>query len=315
MTFTRNLGRRARRALLCAGAMAALAACGGGTSQFVPFAPTRLFAFGDETSVLTPDGRKYSVNALKLDGTIDCFANPIWVQEVANIYNFAFAECNPNGQAATQARMSAVVGAHADDLKIQIDEQVSLGGFSDSDLVTVMIGTNDVLDLYQQFPALSQTALGDELRARGTRLADQVNRLVQLGAKVIVSTVPDLGLTPYALAQRLVNTDTDRAALLTQLTAEFNRGMRVNILQDGRYIGLVLADEWGQAAVASPGSAGLTNVTLPVCTAALPDCNTDTLVPDGSASTWLWANDTLLSAGGQLRLGSLAVARARNNPF
>jgi len=315
MTFTRNLGRRARQALLCAAALVALAACGGGTSQFEPFVPTRFFAFGDETSLLLPDGRKFTVNALKTDGTIDCAANPLWVQEVANIYNFAFAECNPNGQAATQAKMFAALGAKADDLKSQIDEQVSLGGFSSTDLVTVMIGTNDVLDLYQQFPALTQTALGDELRARGTRLADQVNRLVQLGAKVIVSTVPDMGLTPYALAQRAANTDTDRAALLTQLTAEFNRGMRVNILQDGRYIGLVLADEWGQAAVASPGSYGLNNVTAPVCAVELPGCSSDTLVPDGNVTTWLWANDTLLSAGGQARLGNLAVARARNNPF
>jgi len=315
MTPTRKLGRRARQALLCIGALAALVACGGGTSQFTPFAPNRLFAFGDETSVLTPDGHNYAVNGVNLDGSIDCKGQPIWVQAVAALYNFAFAECNPTGQAATQARMFAVVGAKADDLKDQIDLQVSLGGFAESDLVTVMIGANDVLDLYLQYPAQTEAALGAELLARGTRLAQQVNRLVAMGARVIVSTVYDLGLTPYALDQRLVSADTDRAALLTRLTFEFNRGMRVNILQDGRYIGLVLADEWMQAAVASPGSYGLTNVTLPVCNEVLPNCTTNTLVTGGSASTWLWADGTRLSAGGQLRLGNLAVARARGNPF
>ena len=111
MTPNRNLGRRARHVLLCIGALAALAACGGGTSQFTPFAPARLFAFGDETSVLTPEGRNYAVNGVNLDGSIDCKGNPIWVQAVAALYNFAFVECNPTGQAATQARMFAVVGA------------------------------------------------------------------------------------------------------------------------------------------------------------------------------------------------------------
>ena len=315
MKFTRKLGRRARQALLCIGALAALAACGGGTSQFRPFSPNRLFAFGDETSVITTDGRKYSVNAVFVDGSPDCKSQPIWTQAVANLYGFAFAECNPDSLPATQARLYAFAGAHVADLKTQIDTQISLGGFSQSDLVTVLIGANDILDEYTLFPAQSETALGDELRARGALVAEQVNRLVSLGAKVIVSTVPDLGLSPYALSEQAANTDTDRSALLSRLVFQFNRGLRVNILQDGRYIGLALADEFMQAAVSSPGSYGLVNVTQAVCSTTLPDCDTNSLVLNGNAGTWLWADDTRISAGGQTRLGQLATARALNNPF
>ncbi len=315
MKFTRNPGRRTRQALLCIAALAALAACGGGTSQFSRFEPNRLIALGDETSVIVSDGRKYSVNALTADGAIDCKSQPIWTQAVANLYGFAFDECNPDSLQATQARQFAFAGARAADLKTQIDTQISLGGFAQSDLVTVLIGANDVLDEYALYPAQSEAALGDELRARGTAVADQVNRLVSLGAKVIVSTVPDLGLSPYGLSEQAASTDTDRSALLSRLVFQFNRGLRVNILQDGRYIGLVLADEFLQAAVASPGSYGLVNVTQPVCSTALPDCDTNSLVLNGSATTWLWADDTHVSAGGQSRLGQLATARALNNPF
>ena len=315
MKFTRNVGRRTRQALLCIAALAALAACGGGTSQFIRFVPNRLIALGDETSVILADGRKYSVNAVFSDGSVDCKSQPLWTQAVANLYGFAFAECNPDSLQATQARQFAFAGARAADLKTQIDTQISLGGFAQTDLVTVLIGANDVLDQYALYPAQNETALGDELRARGTAVAQQVNRLVGLGAKVIVSTVTDLGLSPYGISEKAAHTDTDRAALLSRMVFQFNRGLRVNILQDGRYIGLVLADEFLQAAVASPGTYSLVNVTQAVCSTTLPDCDTNSLVLNGNATTWLWADDTHVSAGGQSRLGQLATARALNNPF
>jgi phospholipase/lecithinase/hemolysin len=70
-----------------------------------------------------------------------------------------------------------------------------------------------------------------------------------------------------------------------------------------------------EAAVSSPGSYGLVNVTQAVCSATLPDCDTNSLVLNGNAGTWLWADDIRLSSGGQTRLGQLATARALNNPF
>ena len=69
-------------------------ACGGGVSQVDRFTPDRVLAFGDEHSLLTAGGRRYAINGLAADGsTVDCEANPIWVQTLASVYGFKFSQC------------------------------------------------------------------------------------------------------------------------------------------------------------------------------------------------------------------------------
>lgn len=312
------LSQRCRRAAPPLAAVLAtllLAACGGGTSQIDAFDAERVVAFGDEASVLTADGRKYAPNLRKDDGTLDCAAQPIWVQAVASLYDIVFAECNPKNVAQPQAFMRAQAGARIADLKTQIDTQLAGDGVAGRTLVTVLVGGNDVLDLYAQFADLGREALLAQARVRGQQLAAEVNRLAGAGARVIISTVPDVGLTPYALAQKAAHTDTDRAALLSTLTTELNTGLRIAVLNDGRFIGLVLADEMVQAMAKSPGSFGLSNVKDGACAAALPDCSNKTLVSGADVSTWLWADTLRMGYNAQSRLGMLAVSRARNNPF
>lgn len=297
------------------GAALLAAGCGGGTSQFEPFLPDEYLAFGDESSLILPDGRRYTVNPLGSTGAIDCRSEPIWSQAVAGHYSFVFQECNPDGATEFKARMRATAGAKVADFKAQIDAQVARGGFAAKSLATVMVGANDVFELYEQYPRLSEAQITDELRARGIELAAQINRLVGLGPRVIVSTLPDLGLTPYALAQKSTFTDTDRAALLSRLTAAFNARLRVNVLNDGRFIGLVLADEATLSISRAATAFGISDAVSAVCTAALPDCTSGTLVASGSSAQWLWADAKHLAYGGHLRVGTLAVARAANNPF
>lgn len=315
MRFGSLAARRLQRCLAALGSALALVSCGGGTAQYEPFQPTRVLAFGDENSVLTDGGRKYGVNALDTNGAIACATEPLWTQTVASNYGFVFAQCNPAASTTIQAVTRATVGARVADLAGQIDAQVAQGPLTDTDLVMVLVGAHDVLDLYATYPAQSEQQITEVLRARGELLAEQVNRLVGLGARVIVSTVPDLGVTPFALAQKAAHTDVDRAALLSRLTATLNGRMRVNILNDGRFIGLVLADELVQAMVRSPSFYALANVTEAACTVALPDCTANTLVSSATSTGYLWADDWHLAYGGQFRLGSLALARARGNPF
>ncbi len=316
--------RRLRRALAGAVVLAALAACGGGTSQFESFQPQRLLAFGDETSALTSGGKKYAVNGLDtVDSsgnavdTLNCTLLPNWVQSVATAYGFVFAQCNPNRVDSPQALMLAQAGATVADLQVQIDQQTAGGGIRDGDLATVLLGANDIVQLYQQFPGREEADILADAGQRGKQLALQVNRLVDLGAKVIVSTVPDMGLTPYAIRQRNDFTDTDRAALLTRLTQAFNEQLGVNILLDGRYIGLVQTDLQVQAMARLPASFQLANVTDAACqsTAVLPDCTTSTLVDGAAAGSWLWADDLRPGYPLQARLASSALDRARRNPF
>lgn len=316
MNFPGFLVRHSRPALVAA-AVALLVACGGGTSQVETFKAARVVAFGDELSALTSTGRRYGVNAVTEAGAIDCASQPIWVQAVASVYDHVFAECNPNNVVDPKATMRAALNARVTDVQAQIDAQLAAGGFGQGALATVLVGMHDVLDLYAQFPTVSRTALLAQARTQGELAGRQVNRLVDLDVRVVVATVPDQGLTPYAIAQKAANTDTDRAALLSDLTTEFNAGLRTTILNDGRFVGLVLADEMVQAMKVSPSSFSLANVTGEACleTVAVPDCTTLTLNSGADATTWLWADDLRLANGGQSRLGLLAATRARDNPF
>ena len=321
MTFDRSATPRWQRALATLlAAVGLLAACGGGTTQYEPFVAQRVFAFGDEASTLTDtpagNGRKYSVNGLGDDGNVDCRVQPLWVQSVASLYGFVFAECNPANLVEPKAFMYAAAGAKVIGVAAQVEAaNIKAGGLRDTDLATVLAGANDIIEMYQRFPGASADALEAEARVRGGRLAQVVNRLVALGARVVVSDVPDLGLTPFAAAERALHTDTDRAALLTRLTTAFNEQLGVKVLLDGRYVGLVQADLQFRAISQSPPSFGFVNATTAVCAVELPLCRNDTLVPDGNPFTYLWADAIRPSSGGQTQLGLLAVDRAQRNPF
>lgn len=302
---------------LALAAMTLIAGCGGGTGQIEPFAPTRILSFGDEASVITSAGRKYTINAVDDAGALVCANNPIWVQSLATLFGMVFPECNPSNVAAPAGKIYAQVGAKVAQVATQVDAHFATSGFGSKDLVSIMAGANDVLELYALYPAQGESSLLAQVGERGKALADQVNRIANAGGKVIVVTLPDLGLSPFALAEKVAKPDTDRARLLTALTTEFNTQMRLRLINDGRMIGLVLGDEMSQAIVKYPGAFAYENVTEAACasTAPLPDCTSKTLVTNGNGDTWLWASGTMLSPAGQARLGSLAQNRARNNPF
>jgi outer membrane lipase/esterase len=290
-----------------------VAACGGGTSQFEPFIADRVFAFGDENSTLAADGRKYGVNGIKADGSLDCTLEPLWVQSVAADYGYVFAECNPATTGKTNAFMLATVGATVADVAAQVERRATSGGFNDKDLALVMAGANDVLALYAQFPARSENELMNEARGRGEAMARVVNRLVELRAKVVVSTLPDMGTSPYALAQEAANPG--RAALITRLTTAFNEQLGVKVLLDGRFVGLMQTDLRSQQIARSAASFGLANANAAVCKVAAPNCTTATLVEGASSFGYFWADDRRLASGAQAQLAGLARERAQRNPF
>ena len=325
MSFNLRMWRSAGcRSLAALAGAAALASCGGG-EQVVKFAPTRLIAFGDEASVIedvsnNANGRKYTVNAVKVDlVTLDCKSNSTWIQYLANAYAITFAQCNPDAVVSPGGIMRAAPLATVADVVTQIDTQVASSGFSGTDLVTVLAGANDILAQYRQFPTLSEGQMTVSVEQAGSALAGQVNRIGSLGGKVVVATVPDVGLTPYALAEKAAHTDTDRAALLTRLTARFNAKLRLGLINDGRMIGLIFADELIQAMVKNPATYSLFNVIDAVCDPVkapqVSACTTQTLVLSGSGDVFLWADSLQLSPGGHKQLGALAITRARGNPF
>jgi phospholipase/lecithinase/hemolysin len=272
------------------------------------------------------NGRKYSVNATvsDVDQTIVCSGNPIWNQSVALLYGLVFPQCNhgTTPDPAPVSRIRAQFGAQATDLGPQIDAQQADSPIGAGDLVTVMVGANDVLAQYAQYPAVSQAELIANVEAAGAETGRQVNRLTDLGAKVLLATIFDMGVTPFGVAERAANTDIDRAALLTQLSFRYNAGMRATIVNDGRKIGLILLDEFVTEAATVAGFGGFTNTTQGVCdltksTFVPPsalDCTAQTFVDTGTA-LFFWADDRHLAATAQSSFGTLAINRAQNNPF
>jgi phospholipase/lecithinase/hemolysin len=331
----RLIAKQARRAAMGCGVLAAtllLAACGG-SEPSSEFHPTRIIAFGDETSSIldidgNANGHKFSVNGTVsvTDTTIDCRQHPIWIQSLAHAFGtFVFPTCNPAGSAVFQPpnRIRATVGARADDLATQIDAQNAESALRNGDLVTVLVGVNDVLLQYAQYPSVSEVEITANVEAAGTLVGRQVNRLADTGAKVIIATIPDVGYSPFAIAQKLAHIDTDRQELIKRLVEKFNEALKLEIDNDGHKIGLVLLDEAVRQTVNSPGAHGIQNSFLPVCDLSksqltppsILDCTEFTLIINGTGAAFLWADDRHMSYGGQLMLGQLATDRALNNPF
>ena len=323
MNLLVNSPRRAALALLL-GTATWLASCGGGT-QVEPFQPTRVLAFGDENSVITAEGRKYTVNGLKTDANgvkaLDCDVHGLWVQRLASGFGLLFPECNPNAVADLRSRIYAQAGTKVADLAAQVDQHLATDTFSSKDLVTLLTGQNDVLEQYAQYPGVQEPQLQANVYEAGLALARQVSRIAVAGGKGLVSTVPDLAYSPFAIAENTDTGDSTRGALLGRLVAKFNEGLRVGIAKEsGEQVAIMLTDELVQAMAKFPVSyGGMTNVTAAVCDEALAAtvdlCTTDTLVTGGSALLYLWADDTHLSPNGHIYLGSLAGTRARANPF
>ncbi|MBH9552228.1 esterase [Inhella gelatinilytica] len=294
--------------------LAVLAACGGGRSQVEPFAPTRLLSFGDEFSVLTADGKRYGINGLKTDGTgaVDCALNPMWIQTLATQFKLGMSQCNPSSLAVA-VTLRGQAGAKVADVKAQIDAQLAAGAVGPKDLITVQGGFHDLIELYLQYPAKTAAELTTQAQARGKALAEQVNRLANLNGRILVLTVLDPSTTPQGLAETAASAD--RGTLLQEMAKAFNLGLRMGLIEDGRLIGLVLADETITQIVKFASFYGYDNVTHVACATALPNCTPSTLVAEAVGKNWLWADALHLGAGGQQQIANAAVTRALNNPF
>jgi len=319
------------RGLAAAALAAALASCGGG-QQVVTYVPQRIIAFGDETSVIVDsgdhNGRKYTIN-YQVDAVtaIDCKSNPLWIQVLGFHYNIVFPQCNRDNVVA-KGLILAAVGATAGDVKTQLDQFLGGGGtLAATDLVTVLAGANDIKAANDQVEAsaLTEDQATAIVEQAGSDLAVQVNRLATLGAKVLISTTPDVGLSPYAVSSVDTPVVTGRADRLSRLSSRFNSKLRIGLINDGRMIGLVLNDELISGYTKALGT--FVDVWNPAClgTVAITDCTSLTLRDytgvthsggiAANQTQWLWADNLHLAPTAQGAMGSAAVGRAVGNPF
>jgi phospholipase/lecithinase/hemolysin len=328
MSF-KSIGLRARvlHVLGVAATALLLVSCGGG-QQVEKFAPKRVLAFGDENSRIETNGDKYTINFKDTTtGLRDCKQNQIWVQALASAYGLLFPQCPVAGSTATSVIL-ATAGTKESDVARQIQEFLATpDSFGSKDLVTMMSGANDIMEQYLRIRdnGVSEDEAGAILDARGADLAGQVNFVAKAGGKVLIATVQDMGLTPFAQNETLANADA--AAQLTRLTVRFNTKLRINLINDGHMIGLLLFDEQVQAITKSVGwtnKAACAGVPATPTLASLLACDTSTMVvvdptttppTMASGASWLWADNTHISSGVHGSLASLALTRASNNPF
>jgi hypothetical protein len=327
MSFRENLSRVATRAAAGLMAAIALASCGGGTYQVNEFHPTRILTFGDENSVLVPpQGLKYTINAISpATDLVDCSLLPLWNQQLATSFGLTYSECNTEAVASPSAFDFAAPNATIDDVSTQVDAFLAGDSFNGDDLVTIWVGLHDILDIYSQGSTGGDTSdLIAQSRASGQLLAALVNRVVGMGAKVIVLTIPDMGQSPFAATENDTHQDFDRKQLLSDMSNNFNRAMRSTVINDGSKVGLVLPDDYVNSATRSPQSFGFAAdaATVPGClnTAPLPSCTEDTLTVDpianaSTTSLFLWADPVHLGPTAHNSIGQQAVSRAHSNPF
>jgi len=302
-----------------------LASCGGNVSRSEPYVPDRLVSFGDELSLIEEtsandhNGRKYTVNAVDSTNTavLACSSNPIWSQYVAAGYGFKYAQCNPNNE-VPKAVSYAELNATVDMVATQVATYNV--GFNNQTLVTLMIGTRDVLDAYESVK--SGTPLADALalmEAKGTQVGALITQLVNngAGARVLFALVPDVSYSPYAVSEEALVAG--RQAMLRSLVKKFNDTAMLKMPGNGRWAALV-GTENPVASYAEQFFKGVTNgytdVTHAGCTVALPGCTTATLDTSSSTSpVFLWADSTHIAASVHSTIGAAAFNRAQNNPF
>lgn len=314
--------RRIGAAVVAGFGLAALSGCGGG-DLVEPFQPGRILVFGDEASAITNTGSKYTVNALTSDtstASIECLGNPIWVQTLAAQYNMGFPQCpiSSDLEPTPRARNYATAGAGVDDIAAQVARHETTSGIVNTDLITLQIGQNDIIEAYNNITTEDDmpTAI-DAVEAAGTRAGQQVNAFADTGARVLIATVPNLGYSPFGLAEKAAHDDFDRADALRQLTERFNAKLRSTMLNDGTKIGLVQIDELTATVITFASGYGYTNITEGACSVTLPNCTTRTLVAGATetGARYFWADDLRFGPDFHNQVASVAVQRATNNPF
>jgi outer membrane lipase/esterase len=328
MFFVEHLSRVAARAvagIAAVAALTALASCGGGTYQQQTFVPARILTFGDESSRLEgQQGLKYSINGISpATLQVDCTQAPIWTQMVAGSYGLIYADCNINDSNETDAVDLTTVNGTVSDVLQKVAAFQAGDTFNDNDLVLIWVGMHDVLNDYQANATGDETALLADMNASGSTLAGLVNQIAATGAKVLLLTIPDMSDSPFAFTESQRG-DFDRLKVLSDMSTQFNVGLRSNIVNDGSKIGLVLVDDIVRNAVRSPGSFGLIQLDNQsygcLNSAPLPTCTTDTLNNDPSTGqpangAFLWADATHLGSVAQAQIGNQASSRAHANPF
>ena len=287
---SKNRWQQVVRGGLAVLSLALLASCGGGKRE--AFHPGHMYVFGDEYSYVdiqyspsSTDGVRYTINDLTAASATTAvpLAFPSWTQYLASYYGKAQQPCSST--AAGEMSMCASAGATA--TVADTINAMSAKNFQKDELVVVMAGTRDILNEYQAFKSDGQIDThASNAKQAGINLAQKINAIITTGARVAVATIPDIGLSAYAVGEvgsvgalrnytQSMDCDTsyrpgttEYSKALSYLTACFNMGLRGTngIKNDGTKIALISTFDWSIQIARNPANLGVyADVFDPAC--------------------------------------------------
>ncbi len=244
----------------------------------------------------------------------NCAASTIWTQYLARSFGKGYEDACQLDQPG--AVTYATVNAKVADLAAQIAEAKSDGRLKAGVLVTLWLGQNDLIEIFDN-DALSLSQKEAEAQARAATLIGGVKDILATGAKVVLVNAPNLAYSPYALdvksescagvSDRPCNPDMDK------LVVAFNKQLITSLGSEyalnGRQLGYVDA---AQLTNAYARSTSYQNKRLCEGSGALDPlaCHTQNLVEDGNTSAYLWADDQRLAWTLHRVIGETAFNRA-----
>ena len=233
--------------------------------------------------------------------------NPAWVwaEYVADHYDGDGRTDNQGGDNFAQGGSRVTVQNGAAESTVSQVQRYLAGNGGKADprtLYTVWTGANDIFAIAGAGAPAQQTiatAVGGVVQIVGT--------LNAAGARyVLVPNLPDMGLTPNAIAAGPAG-----QAALTQLSSSYNNAMYGALGQAGLRVIPLDAFTMLREVVASPATYGLRNVTQTAClppSGSSLTCNPSSLVAPDAASTYLFADGVHPSAAAHAILADYAIS-------
>ncbi|MCC8362370.1 autotransporter domain-containing protein [Lysobacter sp. A6] len=233
----------------------------------------------------------------------------VWSEYLANYYGTNATSGNQGGTnwavgGANTGIDSAGALGEIPSINTQIQRYLTAtGGRADANaLYTVWGGANDLFAIAGGAPAQERLAL-----AVGAQVGN-VATLTGAGARyILVPTVPDIGLTPSALAQGPIAMATG-----TQLATAYNNALFSTLASQGLRVIPLDTFHLIQEIVASPSAYGFSNVTGTACqpqiTASSLTCSPANYVTPDAASTYLFADGVHPTGATHQMLGQYALS-------
>ena len=262
--------------------------------------------------------------ALKLttDQFYNCSASTIWTQVVARAFGKGYeADCQLDRAGAVS---HAVAGAKVAELSAQIAQAKSAGQLKSGALVTVWLGQNDLVEIFDSTASLADKEAA--AKARAATLIDGVKQILATGAKVVLVNAPNLAYSPYALAKNAVScadvSDRPCNPEMDALVVAFNKQLITSLgteyALNGRQLGYVDAAQLTNTYARSTSyenkrqcDAGkMVRPDGVLDSSSLAYCNVGTLENDGNVGNYLWADDVRVSWTLHSVIASTAVTRA-----